>query len=72
MCSNAGGIPEVVGDAGVFFDPDSPEELRTVLERVVTTETLRADLRERGYARLPAFSWDKNAAETARIYREII
>ncbi|MGV7698947.1 glycosyltransferase family 4 protein [Mycobacterium kansasii] len=72
VCSNAGGIPEVVGDAGVFFDPDNPEELRTVLERVVTMETLRADLRERGYARLPAFSWDKNAAETARIYREIL
>ena len=72
VCSNAGAIPEVVGDAGVYFDPNSPEELRTALERVVTTEALQADLRARGYTRIAAFSWDKCAAETAQIYREIM
>lgn len=72
VCSNAGAIPEVVGDAGVYFDPNSPEELRTDLERVATTEQLQMDLRARGNARLAAFSWDKCAAETAQIYREII
>ncbi|WP_102417699.1 glycosyltransferase family 1 protein [Mycobacterium sp. 4858] len=72
VCSNAGSIPEVVGDAGSYFDPNSPEELRTALERVVTTQGMRDDLRAHGYARLAAFSWDKCAAETARIYREII
>ncbi|OBB97244.1 glycosyltransferase family 1 protein [Mycobacterium sp. 852002-30065_SCH5024008] len=72
VCSNAGSIPEVVGDAGVYFDPDSAEDLRVALERVATGEQLQADLRARGYARIAAFSWDKCAAETAQIYREII
>ena len=72
VCSNAGSIPEVVGDAGVYFDPNNPEELRTALERVATTETLQADLRTRGYARIAEFSWEKCAAETAQIYREIM
>ena len=72
VCSNAGAIPEVVGDAGVYFDPNNVEELRTALERVVTTDGLQADLRARGYARIAAFSWDTCAAATARIYREII
>ncbi|OBI13355.1 glycosyltransferase family 1 protein [Mycobacterium sp. E2497] len=72
VCSNAGSIPEVVGDAGVYFDPNSPEEMRTALERVATTKELRADLSARGRARLAEFSWDKCAAETARIYREIL
>lgn len=72
VCSNAGSIPEVVGDAGVYFDPNNAEELRTALERVATTEALQADLRARGYARITAFSWDKCAAATAQIYREII
>lgn len=71
ICSNAGSIPEVVADAGAYFDPNNPEELRTALESVATNETLQADLRARGYARIAAFSWDKCAAETARIYREI-
>ena len=72
VCSNAGSIPEVVGDAGVYFDPNNPEDLRTALERVATTEGLQADLRARGYARIAAFSWDECAAATARIYREIM
>ncbi len=71
VCSNGGSIPEVVGDAGVYFDPNSAEELRTALERVVTTQGLQDDLRARGHSRLAAFSWDKCAAETAQIYRQI-
>lgn len=72
ICSNAGSIPEVVADAGAYFDPNNPEELRTTLERVATDEVLQADLRARGYERIAAFSWDKCAADTARIYREIV
>lgn len=72
VCSDAGSIPEVVGDAGAYFDPNNPEELRTALERVATTEGLQTDLRTRGYARISEFSWDKCAAETAQIYRQII
>lgn len=72
VCSNGGSIPEVVGDAGVYFDPNDHEELRAALERVATTDELQADLRARGYARTAVFPWDKCAAETAQIYREII
>ena len=72
VCSNAGSIPEIVGDAGLYFDPNEVEELRTALERVATSEALQADLRARGYARITAFSWDECAAATARVYREIL
>jgi glycosyltransferase involved in cell wall biosynthesis len=72
VCSNAGSIPEVVGDAAVYFDPNNLEDLRMAVERVATTEGLQADLRARGYAHIAAFSWDNCAAATAQIYREII
>lgn len=72
VCSNAGSIPEIVGDAGVYFDPNSAEDLRTALERVVTDEHLQADLRERGHVRAAEFSWDRCAADTAQVYRNII
>jgi glycosyltransferase involved in cell wall biosynthesis len=72
VCSDGGSIPEVVGDAGVYFDPNSTEDLRTALESVATTASLQADLRARGYARITGFSWDQCAAATARIYREIM
>ncbi|BBY00487.1 glycosyl transferase family 1 [Mycobacterium seoulense] len=72
VCSHAGSIPEVVGDAGVYFDPNNAEELRMAVELVATTKELQADLRARGYQRITAFSWDQCAAATARIYRNII
>jgi glycosyltransferase involved in cell wall biosynthesis len=72
VCSDGGSIPEVVGDAGAYFDPNSVEDLRTTLERVATTPSLQADLRARGDARLAAFSWDDCAAATARIYRDVM
>jgi glycosyltransferase involved in cell wall biosynthesis len=72
VCSDSGPIPEVVGDAGAYFDPNSVEDLRATLERVVTSDELQADLRARGHARLQAFSWDDCAAATAGIYRDVL
>ena len=71
VCSNRGSIPEVVGDAGVYFEPTSPEELRVTLERVVTDRSVQDDLRVRGYARLQAFSWDACALATAEVYQRV-
>ena len=71
VCSTGGAIPEVVGDAGVYFDPYNCDELRSTLERVVTTEGLQANLRLRGYQRISEFSWERCAEETGKIYREI-
>jgi glycosyltransferase involved in cell wall biosynthesis len=72
VCSDRASIPEVVGDAGVYFDPDDVEDLRAKLERVATSDELQADLRARGQARLTAFSWDRCAAATAQIYRDVM
>lgn len=72
VCSSGGAIPEVVGNAGMYFDPDNPEELRTSLEHVATNEGLQANLRVRGHSRISAFSWDRCAEATAQIYREIL
>ena len=71
VCSDRASIPEVVGDAGLYFDPTNVEELRAVLERVATDESLRTQMRSRGYTRVAAFSWDACASATAQIYRNV-
>ena len=72
VCSNAGSIPEIVGDGGILFDPTDVDELREILERVVTTPELQSDMSARGFARLANFSWDKCAVETARVYEKVL
>ena len=71
-CSNTSSLPEVVGEAGVYFDPYDAESLREALERIVGSETLAARLRDAGRRRAATFSWDRCADETLAIYRTLL
>jgi glycosyltransferase involved in cell wall biosynthesis len=72
VCSNTSSIPEVVGDAGVYFDPYSIESIRLATERVVESESLINDLIRKGENRLKFFSWDKCANETLKVYKSLL
>lgn len=72
ICSNTSSIPEVVGDAGEYFDPSDTESMRAAIERVVTSDSHRELLTVKGRARLQRFSWDRCAAETLDVYMNLI
>ena len=55
-------IPEVVGDAGLLCDPESPEELAAALRRVLDEPGLADELSGRGLVRAGRFTWDATAA----------
>jgi glycosyltransferase involved in cell wall biosynthesis len=63
--SDAGSLPEVVGDAAVLFDPREPASIAAGI-----SETLdRADeRRRRGLARAAGFTWDATARAHDRVY----
>jgi len=71
VCSNTSSIPEVVGDAGEYFDPANTESIRVAIERVVTSDCNRQLLISKGRERLKKFSWDRCAIETLDIYRKL-
>lgn len=71
VCSDTSSIPEVVGDAGEYFDPADIESMQSAIERVVESDSLHELLIERGHKRLKAFSWDRCAAETLDIYKKL-
>jgi glycosyltransferase involved in cell wall biosynthesis len=68
--SNTTSIPEVVGDAGLFFDPSSKSELVDRLRRVLDDEPLRQELRRRSLERAATFSWERSAQETLQVFRD--
>jgi glycosyltransferase involved in cell wall biosynthesis len=72
ICSNVGSIPEVVGDAGEYFDPLDPDSIQAAIERVVYDDERRAQLIERGHRRSVAFSWERCASETLDVYRRLL
>ena len=70
-CSNTSSIPEVVGDAGLYFDPTRADEIRSAIECIVSSTPLREGLVRKGRERLKCFSWDRCAAETFELYHRI-
>lgn len=70
--ARAASIPEVMGDGGLLFDPSSPDDLTDKLQRVLDDDTLRASLVAKGTERVKQFSWEVCAAQTLRLYREVL
>jgi len=71
IVSNVSSLPEVVGDAGILFDPRSVDELAQILVSLPEDETRRAKLIERGAARVQKFSWEKTVEQTVGIYKSL-
>jgi glycosyltransferase involved in cell wall biosynthesis len=63
--SSAAGLPDLVGDAGLLFDPGDPEEIARCVLRLWRDPVLRHTLAERGSARGERFSFH----HTARLFR---
>jgi glycosyltransferase involved in cell wall biosynthesis len=72
ICSNATSIPEVVGDAGEYFNPVESEAIRVAIERVLQSNDRRRELVTKGHARRAMFSWERCASETHDVYRSIL
>lgn len=71
ICSNTSSLPEVVGDAGEYFDPNSEESMMVAMELVLQSDERKADLVARGLQQYRTFSWEKCARETMSIYRSL-
>jgi glycosyltransferase involved in cell wall biosynthesis len=62
VSAHAGSLPETAGEAALYFDPDSSEELTSQLSRVISDAELRDRLRRAGFSRARKYSWDASAS----------
>ncbi len=65
-CSNRGPMPEVLGDAGVYFDPENVDSVVAAIERLVVCRELRERCAASAWTRAETFSWERCADETLR------
>ena len=72
VCSNVSSLPEAAGDAALMVDPLDDEALAAAVQRVATDEQLATAMRASGNAHAANFRWERCAAETAAIYREVV
>ncbi|MGO2511163.1 glycosyltransferase family 4 protein [Marinomonas polaris] len=72
VTSNTSSMPEVVRDAGVYFNPNEIEDMKFAIERVVFSPSVRSDLVLAGFENIKSFSWNKCAAETLTVYKKVL
>lgn len=71
ILSNRSSLPEVGADAAVYFDPEQADSITLAVEKVLTDSALKQVLRQKGAQRLTHFSWEKTAAKTQHLYRQL-
>jgi len=71
ITSNVSSLPEVVGNAAVLVNPENVFEIMRALHRVLTDQSLRDRMKERGYQQSMRFSWEISVRRVLDVYREI-
>jgi glycosyltransferase involved in cell wall biosynthesis len=69
IASNVTSIPEVGGDAALYFDPRSEDQIAKSLQSVLIDSALRETLKEKGRVRAKQFSWSETARKTLAVYK---
>jgi len=67
LTSNVSSMPEIAGDAALLVDPYDVEAMAEALMRLLSDAGLRQTLIEKGFQRLPNFSWGKAAQQVLQI-----
>ncbi|MBO5619758.1 MAG: glycosyltransferase family 4 protein [Paludibacteraceae bacterium] len=73
IVSNTSSLPEVAGEAGVYFSPSKPEEIAQALVNALNMpESERSKWIQKGTRRLHDFSWQKTADEIGQLLANLL
>ncbi len=69
ICSNTSSLPEVGGDAALYFEPTEKKELIDQIMKIINNPDLRNEMIKRGVERTKLFTWENTAKEIYEIYK---
>jgi glycosyltransferase involved in cell wall biosynthesis len=69
--SDCGSLPEVLGEAGTYFNPLNAADIASVIGSLLNNATRRAELGELGIQRSRLFRWERAAEQTLSIFNEL-
>ena len=71
IAAQSSSLPEIGGEAALYFDPLDARDLERQIERLIGDSALRSDLAARGRARANQFRWSDAAARTLEVFRRV-
>ncbi len=69
VSSNAGAMPEILGDAAAYFDPRNVHDMTRTIQLTLTDAHLRERLIQKGFEQIQRYSWSKMARKILDIYQ---
>lgn len=72
LLSNQSSLPEVGGDAALYFDPYDEKDMYEKISKVITDAELRSQMIEKGRIQLQKFNWNDIAAQTIECYKKVL
>lgn len=72
VSSKQGSLPEVAGDAAIYFDPYNVQDMAEKIAQVLDSEAIKKELIEKGKKRVKEFSWEKMTEQTLEVYENSI
>ncbi len=72
VSSNAACLPEVYGDAAMYFDPKDIDNMADVINKVLSDENLRTKMIKKGHTQVAKYSWQRMAEQTLAVYDRVL
>lgn len=72
VLSNASSFPEVAGNAGIYFQVNNHEDLKSKIEKVLEDENYRNFYIEKGFEQVKQFDWDVASSQCLELYKKAI
>jgi len=72
ISSNASCLPEIYGEAALYFNPSIVEEIAEKIKMVIGDAKIRETLIKKGFEQVKKYSWEKMARETLLVYQRVL
>jgi len=72
VSSNASCLPEVYGEAALYFNPLDIDDMTQKIKTVLTDKSIRERLIKNGFNQVKKYSWEKMARETLLVYQRVL
>ncbi|SNX29605.1 Glycosyltransferase involved in cell wall bisynthesis [Polynucleobacter meluiroseus] len=72
LCSNSASLPEVCGDAAIYFDPNRVSDIAEKMLALVDDDILLASLKRKGLEHAKSFSWKSCVSQTCEVIQGLL
>ncbi len=72
IATSASPLPDLLGEGGLYVDPESSEQIERAIREVLNSEPLQARMRAAGLAAARRLTWDAAAAQLQSVIQEVV